>query len=147
MINFTKLICSIFYIGYFPIASGTVGSLVAVYLWWFFIPENLIYQFILISLTISIGTICSGIVESKLNLEDPSFIVIDEVAGMFISLFLIPKNIVLYVIGFLLFRILDIIKPSYIDKVQKYPNGIGVMADDILAGLVTCFVLHLIAFL
>ncbi|MAV58472.1 MAG: phosphatidylglycerophosphatase A [Candidatus Marinimicrobia bacterium] len=147
MIQFSKMISSFFYIGFFPIASGTFGSLVAFLLWWFFVPENLFYQLILILFVIIIGTISSGIIESNLKFKDPSFIVIDEVAGMFISLFLIPKSLLICIIGFFLFRFFDIYKPSLIDSVQKIPNGIGVMADDILAGIVTCFILNFIIFL
>jgi len=147
MIHFSKIISSFFYIGFFPYASGTFGSLCAILFWWFFVPENFIYQFILIIFVIIIGTICSGIIETKLKLKDTSFIVIDEVAGMFISLFLIPKSLLIYIIGFLLFRFFDIFKPSFIDSVQKIPNGIGVMADDIIAGIVTCFILNFIIFI
>ena len=147
MIQFSKMISSFFYIGFFPLASGTFGSLCAILFWWFFVPENLFYQLLLILFIIIIGTITSGIIESNLKLKDPSFIVIDEVAGMFISLFLIPKSFLLYIIGFFLFRLFDILKPSIINSVQKIPNGIGVMADDILAGLVTCLILNCIIFL
>tara|TARA_B000000557_G_scaffold154592_2_gene125473 strand:+ start:1106 stop:1549 length:444 start_codon:yes stop_codon:yes gene_type:complete len=147
MIQFSKIISSFFYIGFFPLASGTFGSLCAILLWWFFVPENLFYQLVLILFVIIIGTITSDIIESNLKLKDPSFIVIDEVAGMFISLFLIPKSFLVYIIGFFLFRFFDILKPSYINSVQKIPNGIGVMADDILAGLVTCIILNFIIFL
>ncbi len=147
MIQFSKIISSFFYVGFFPLASGTFGSLCAILLWWFFVPENLFYQLLLILFVIIIGTITSGIIESNLKLKDPSFIVIDEVAGMFISLFLIPKSFLVYIIGFFLFRFFDILKPSYINSVQKIPNGIGIMADDILAGLVTCLILNFIIFL
>ena len=147
MIQFSKIISSFFYIGFFPLASGTFGSLCAILFWWFFVPENLFYQLVLILFVIIIGTITSGIIESNLKLKDPSFIVIDEVAGMFISLFLIPKSFLVYIIGFFLFRFFDILKPSYINSVQKIPNGIGVMADDILAGLATCLILNFIIFL
>ena len=130
---------SVFYIGYFPIASGTFGSFIALVLWWFIPYEN---QFVLILSTIVIGTYCSYLTENKYKIKDPSFIVIDEFAGMFISLLFIPKNVYFYLIAFILFRILDILKPSYIDTVQKYKYGIGVMADDILAGILSCIILH-----
>jgi len=70
-------------------------------------------------------------------LKDPSEIVIDEVSGMWISLFMIPQNYILFIIGFILFRFFDIKKLWIIDKVQYYPGGIGIMADDILAGIFT----------
>tara|TARA_B100000131_G_C18122437_1_gene613410 strand:+ start:4041 stop:4484 length:444 start_codon:yes stop_codon:yes gene_type:complete len=137
----SQFISSVFYIGYFPFASGTFASFIALILWWY-IPNNNV-QIIIIITTILLGTYFSNLIEKKLNLKDPSFIVIDEFAGMFISLMLIPKDISLYILGFILFRFFDIFKPFYIDTVQKYRYGIGVMADDILAGIVTLFIINL----
>ena len=138
-------ISSVSYIGYFPIASGTFGSFIALVIWWF-IPNNN-FQFLIIITTILIGTYSSYLTEKKYQIEDPSFIVIDEFAGMFISLLLLPKNMYLYLFAFILFRILDIIKPFCIDTVQKYQYGVGIMADDILAGIVSCLTLHFFLFL
>ena len=117
-----------------PIAPGTWGSLVAIIIWWF-IPQNLIVQSMLILFSVLIGTWSSQKYADHLNLKDPSEIVIDEVTGMWISLFMLPQNFILFLIGFILFRIFDIMKPFVIDKVQYYPGGIGIMADDILAGI------------
>ena len=61
---------------------------------------------------------------------------------MFISLYLIPKIFYLYFFAFVLFRIFDIIKPSYINTVQKYKYGIGVMADYVVAGIISCLIVH-----
>ena len=66
---------------------------------------------------------------------DPEEIVIDEVVGMSISLFMLPKSITIYVIAFLIFRILDIFKPSFIYRIQKLSNGWGIMLDDVFAGV------------
>ncbi len=117
-----------------PFAPGTWGSLGAIAVWWF-IPQNLFIQSILILLSVLVGTWSSQTYANHLKLKDPSEIVIDEVAGMWISLFMLPQNFILFLIGFILFRIFDIIKPFVIDKVQYYPGGIGIMADDILAGI------------
>ena len=117
-----------------PFASGTWGSVGGIAVWWF-IPQNLLIQSILILLSVLVGTWSSQIYANHLKLKDPSEIVIDEVAGMWISLFMLPQNFILFLIGFILFRIFDIIKPFVIDKVQYYPGGIGIMADDILAGI------------
>ena len=141
MNKISHFISSVFFIGYFPLASGTFASFIAIILWWY-VPNNNLQIIIIIS-TILLGTYFSNIIEKKNKIKDPSFIVIDEFAGMFISLMLIPKDIYLYILGFVLFRIFDIFKPFYIDTVQKYRYGIGVMADDILAGIVTLFIIHL----
>ena len=142
MNRLAHFIASICYIGYFPIASGTFASFVALLIWWFFVT-NIYLQLVIIALTIFLGTYASYLTEKLYNSKDPSFIVVDEFAGMFISLFLVPKNIYLYIFAFILFRVLDVIKPSYIDTVQKYKYGIGVMADDILAGILSCMTVHL----
>ncbi len=146
MNRLAHFIASICYIGYFPIASGTFASIVALLIWWFFVT-NIYLQLVIIALTIFLGTYASYLTEKLYNSKDPSFIVVDEFAGMFISLFLVPKNIYLYIFAFILFRVLDVIKPSYIDTVQKYKYGIGVMADDILAGILSCMAVHLFLFL
>ncbi len=146
MNRLAHFIASICYIGYFPIASGTFASFVALLIWWFFVT-NIYLQLVIIALTIFLGTYASYLTEKLYNSKDPSFIVVDEFAGMFISLFLVPKNIYLYIFAFILFRVLDVIKPSYIDTVQKYKYGIGVMADDILAGILSCMAVHLFLFL
>ena len=71
------------------------------------------------------------------NNPDPSEVVIDEIAGMSIALFILPQNILLYLIAFIIFRLLDIFKPSFIYTVQSLPNGWGIMIDDIIAGAMT----------
>ena len=73
--------------------------------------------------------------------KDPSYIVIDEAVGMMIALFLIPKVLELYLLAFLIFRFLDIIKPSIIYRSQYFDYGIGIMLDDILSGLITLLIL------
>ena len=62
---------------------------------------------------------------------------------MWIALFFIPQNLLLFMIGFILFRFFDIKKPSVINNIQYLRGGIGIMADDILAGIFTCFILHI----
>ena len=76
----------------------------------------------------------------NLNDNDPSEVVIDEVVGMHISLFMLPHNFILYALAFVIFRILDILKPSLIYRVQSLPGGWGIMLDDILAGIFTCVI-------
>ena len=145
MNKIAHLLSSVFYIGYFPIASGTFGSFIALVCWWF-VPNGS-YQFSLIIAIIIIGTYCSYLTEKNYKTKDPSFIVIDEFVGMFISLLLLPKDIYFYLVAFILFRIFDILKPSYIGTVQKYQYGIGVMADDILAGILSCIIINMYIYL
>ncbi|MBC8197369.1 MAG: phosphatidylglycerophosphatase A [Candidatus Marinimicrobia bacterium] len=128
--------------GKLPYAPGTWGSLGAILIWWY-IPHDLIIQSIFILLSIIIGTWSSQIYANHLNLKDPSEIVIDEVSGMWITLFFVPHQLSLFIIGFVLFRFFDIKKPWLIDKVQYYSGGIGIMADDILAGIFSRIIIYI----
>ena len=134
------LISTFFYLGKLPKAPGTWGSLGAL-LVWSFIPESLFFRFILISLTLIIGFIACGNTLKESDDPDPSFIVIDEVVGLWITLLFVPKTIFLFILGFLLFRLFDILKPSFIYSVQFLKGSWGVMLDDILAGVLSLLVL------
>jgi len=79
--------------------------------------------------------------------EDPSVVIIDEIVGMGISLVFLPKDWRLFVIAFILFRIFDIWKPLFIDNIQNVKGGLGIMLDDLLAGLYTLFAVHIIRIL
>jgi phosphatidylglycerophosphatase A len=85
----------------------------------------------------SVGVISSKKMAVAMNDNDPSEVVIDEAAGMGIALFMLPHNIAIYSMAFILFRIFDIFKPSFIYRVQNIPNGWGIMLDDVLAGIIT----------
>ena len=137
-----RAISTVFYAGYFPKFPGTFASAVAAVCWWLIPESGLQTQLSAIIIVTAIGIFTSGKTAEHLNIKDPSVIVIDEVTGMWISLFLLPKNLVVFICGFILFRILDIAKPLWINSAQNLPGGTGIMADDILAGIVTCSVLH-----
>ena len=134
------LISTFFYLGKLPKAPGTWGSLGAL-LVWSFIPESLFIRFILLSLTLIIGFIACENTLKESDDPDPSFIVIDEVVGLWITLLFVPKTIFLFILGFLLFRLFDILKPSFIYSVQFLKGSWGVMLDDILAGVLSLLVL------
>ena len=134
------LISTFFYLGKLPKAPGTWGSLGAL-LVWSFIPESLFFRFILLSLTLIVGFIACENTLKESDDPDPSFIVIDEVVGLWITLLFVPKTIFLFILGFLLFRLFDILKPSFIYSVQFLKGSWGVMLDDILAGVLSLLVL------
>ncbi len=136
MILFNRLIATFFYSGFLPYFPGTWGSLAAAIIWWF-IPEFLPGQLLLILITILLGIVTSNSYAKQVNKKDPSEVVIDEVAGMWLALLWLPKEIPYFFAAFVLFRLLDIAKPSVIDKVQNLPGGTGIMMDDILAGMVS----------
>jgi len=131
-----ELVATFFYVGKLPVAPGTFGSLVALIIW-LFLPITASVQLSMLILLFILGIYSSHKVAIYLQVHDPSEVVIDEVVGMGISLFMLPHNIVLYVIAFLLFRLFDILKPSFIYQVQDFPGGWGIMLDDVIAGIFT----------
>ena len=141
MNKFEKNILTYFHIGNIKYAPGTFASFVAALIY-FFIPNSLILQFSVLLFHICLGFYFCYIYSLKKNKnEDPGFIVIDEVVGMMISLFLIPKLLSAYLLAFFIFRFLDIFKPSFIFRVQNIGSGVGVMMDDIVSGFITLIIM------
>jgi phosphatidylglycerophosphatase A len=119
--------------GYAPVASGTVGSFVAVVALWL-IPFDrwaLLWTFLAVT---AIGVWAGGRVERLVGVKDPGVIVIDEVAGMFLSVLTLPRTIPVLLTGFVLFRLFDVWKPFPARESQSLPGGVGVMLDDLIAG-------------
>ena len=132
-----KLFVTVFYSGCVKKAPGTAGSFVALILGFvilYFLPHST-----LASLTFAITVIGSFEInryQAATGEHDPKEVVIDEVAGMWLAMSMIPFGIVEGVLAFVFFRIYDIWKPSIIGKIdEKMKNGFGVMLDDLLAGL------------
>jgi len=119
--------------GYSPVAPGTAGSLLALVIWWL-APPFLWLRASLLVLSLFFGVWSATQAEKKWG-HDNGKIVIDEVAGMWITLLFLPKLFLVYLIAFLLFRAMDIIKPLGARQIQKLPSGWGVVADDVLAGI------------
>ncbi len=124
--------------GYFPVASGTVGSLVtAVAIW--LLPLTRPRIVVALAVVTVLGVWAGSRVERALGRKDPGVIVIDEVAGMLLSVVLLPLplSIPVLVTAFLLFRLFDIWKPFPARESQALTGGMGVMVDDLIAGLYT----------
>lgn len=143
---FEKFIGSGFYTGYFPIASGTVGSLAAIVI--YFIPgfEQL---FIIIPATLvfmAYGIFVGTKFEAQYG-KDPSECTVDEVVGTWISLIALPKTLWIIVAAFFLWRILDIIKPSPARNLERLKGGFGIMIDDVISGIYTLIIMHLVVYL
>ncbi len=130
------------YSGKSPIAPGTAGTLVGVLLYLGLRNAGYFLNIILTLLVCIGGTWAAGRAEKILGCKDCSSIVIDEIAGYLISMFMIPAGWGLIAAGFLLFRLFDIIKPWPLDSLQKLNGGLGVMLDDIGAGVYTNAVLQ-----
>ncbi len=130
---FENLLGSGFYTGYIPFASGTFGSLAGLIIFW--IP-GFEKPFILIP-AIILFTFYGIYVGSKFEVKygkDPAECTIDEVVGMWISLILLPKTIIMSFVAFLIWRIFDIIKPYPAGKLEDLKGGLGIMMDDVAAG-------------
>ncbi len=124
--------------GYSPVASGTVGSLVtAVALW--LLPLTRPRMVVALVVVTVLGIWAGSRVERALGRKDPGVIVIDEVAGMLLSVVLLPLplSIPVLVAAFLLFRLFDIWKPFPARESQALTGGMGVMVDDLIAGFYT----------
>ena len=119
--------------GYAPAASGTVGSFVTVVAIWLLPVTPLRILVALIVVTV-VGIWAGSRVERALGRKDPGVIVIDEVAGMLLSVILLPPTIPVLVTAFLLFRLFDIWKPFPARESQVLTGGLGVMVDDLIAG-------------
>lgn len=137
---FHIIIASGFGSGFSPFAPGTAGALVAVIIWtvlFYVIPSNilLVVTSLLIVLFTAAGIWSADKLESEWG-KDPSKVVVDEMVGVWIALLAVPVGNVWYILfAFLLFRFFDIFKPLGIRKMEQLEGGIGVMADDILAGI------------
>jgi phosphatidylglycerophosphatase A len=124
------------YVGYVPIAPGTVGSAVALALHWAVRgTASAAVEVALVAVLGVAGIWSAGVAERRLGTVDPSPVVIDEVVGMLITLLLLPVNVAGACVGFLVFRLLDIVKPWPAGRFEALPGGVGVMADDAMSAV------------
>lgn len=130
-------VCSAGYAGFAPFAPGTVGSLVglAAYagLRWAGAPDAL--DAALLALLVALGIWSATIAERHFGLDDPGQVVIDEVAGMGVTLMLTGAGWSGAIAGFVLFRVFDIVKPYPAARLERLRGGLGIMADDVMAGI------------
>jgi phosphatidylglycerophosphatase A len=121
-------------VGRAPLAPGTVASAVTIAVLWWFGPPPVVLAALVVVVT-ALGTWASGEAERALGAKDPGAIVVDEVAGMTLAVLAVPLTISVALAAFLLFRIFDVLKPFPANASQRLSGGIGVMADDLIAGL------------
>jgi phosphatidylglycerophosphatase A len=136
---------TVFGAGYAPLAPGTLGSAVGVVLYYFTARWPLGLQLTLLAGVTVVGIWSAGVVARHLGREDPGQVVVDEVAGQlvtFIGAGTTPAALAI-VIGFLAFRAFDIVKPWPVNRLERLPGGLGIMADDLMAGVYAAIVLRL----
>ena len=143
-VRISHFISTFFYLGKVNYAPGTIASLATLFVWYSFIPENILIRFLIF---FSISVI--GFFSIKYSLvcykdKDPQEIVIDEVVGMSLPI-LFLTDLVIMLIAFILFRVFDILKPSIIYYSQFYDGAYGVILDDLLAGF--CVIIILVQYI
>ena len=144
-ININTTFVSVFGIGFIPIASGTFGSLAGIIIGYILNLIDYKLFFIIIPTLFILGVIASNIYQKQTGEKDSSVIVIDEVVGQLIAMMFVINDLQLVFISFITFRIFDIFKPwpaSYAD--EKIYGGLGVMLDDVFAGIYTVVVMYII---
>jgi phosphatidylglycerophosphatase A len=138
-----KFTTSFFYLGHSPIMPGTLGSLAGLLIY-FVVKDKLpIYTFSVVFL-FALGILFSSEAEKIYKRKDAQMIVIDEACGMMLSLFLVPYNVWIMILGFVLFRVFDILKPPPARAIEKFSGSFGVMFDDIIAAIYTNFILQIV---
>ncbi len=147
MRKIVKLISTFFGVGYIPIASGSFGSLAALLIYIFLIKQIIFLHACIFIIVTVLGFCVAGPAEIIFRKKDPGQIVIDEVAGMLLSLFFIPFKPIYIFWAFFLFRLFDTIKPAPTGKFEELSGAAGVMMDDLIAGIyanICLQVIHLI---
>ena len=127
------------FIGYLPFAPGTYASVLGCVLVYLFPFHSIFINLFFVCCFIIFSIICINML--KFDGRDPGYIVIDEMAGMFVTMAGHKATILNILIGFVLFRVFDIIKPYPIKKIEDLGKGYGIVADDILAGIFANLVL------
>ncbi len=139
-----KLIATFMGVGYLPFIPGTFGSAAALVLF-LIVKPGLIAQCVFLAVFTVLGFCFSGQAERLFNSKDPKYIVIDEVAGMFLAFLFVPLDFKLLLIGFLLFRVLDTVKPFPAGRLQNLSGSAGIMLDDIVAGAYANLILQFLS--
>ncbi len=130
-------------LGFAPIAPGTFGSAAGILIYWLTRHWSTSAQFMIIAVVTVVGTWAATETAKHVGREDPGQVVIDEVAGQLVTLALTGAGLTATIVGFFLFRILDIIKPYPANRFERLHGGVGIMADDLMAGVYGCVLLHL----
>jgi phosphatidylglycerophosphatase A len=145
MNRFFLVLATGFGVGYSPVAPGTLGTLLAIPVYYFLsnisspIYEITLIGFFFLSVWISENA------EIFFGKKDDQRIVIDEMIGFLITMLWVPKTILFVTIGFFLFRLFDILKPFPIRRLERgLKGGFGVVLDDVIAGVYANIILHLV---
>ena len=139
---FSLAIATVCGVGYAPIAPGTFGSAAGLVVWWLLPASHVVQGAAIVAIFVA-GSWSASVAERHFGRSDPGQVVIDEVMGMLITLFLNPVGWAGVLAGFLLFRLFDVIKPYPANRLERIHGGVGVMADDAMAAIYANLALRL----
>ena len=131
-------------LGFAPVAPGTFGSAAGILIYWLTRHWSMSAQLGIILAVTVVGTWAATETARHVGREDPGQVVIDEVAGQLATLAFTGAGVTAAVAGFFIFRILDIIKPYPANRFERLHGGVGIMADDLMAGVYGCLLVHLL---
>lgn len=129
------MVATAFGSGYSPFAPGTAGSAVALLLFWPLARLGWSWRLAACLGVLALGTWAASRVAAAVGRKDPGLVVVDEVVGQWITLLGLPFTVPVVLGGFVLFRVMDIVKPWPARALERLPSGWGIMADDVAAGL------------
>lgn len=121
--------------GYSPVAPGTAGSAVGLLLYWPLHRLPGLPLAAVVGAVFLVGVLAASDVARRVGFEDPGIVVVDEIVGMWVSLAFLPLTPSTAVAAFVLFRVMDVLKPYPARQLESLPSGWGIMADDLMAGV------------
>lgn len=130
--------------GYAPIAPGTAGSLVGLVIYLYTMRLSAAWQLGILAAIVIAGTWAASVAARYFGREDPGHVVIDEVAGQLLTLMLTGVGLTGAAAGFVLFRVLDVIKPWPAAEFERLHGGVGIMADDLMAAVYGNLILQVV---
>jgi len=137
-----KMFSTFFYVGYLPMAPGSMASVVGVFISIILADSLFLYCLVFAFVTV-IGFRIGDRMEVLVGEKDPSCVVIDEVSGVMLAFFLLPLTPAVMFSAFFLFRAFDMFKIYPVNKFEKLHGGVGIMMDDVIAGLYTNLTMHI----
>ncbi|MBI5234192.1 MAG: phosphatidylglycerophosphatase A [Deltaproteobacteria bacterium] len=132
----TTFLASCAYTGYSPVVPGTVGTFWGVLIWYLIAGLGPLLEITIVLVFILLAMLAASLARKNADTKDPSFVVIDEVAGFLVTSLIIPFTIKNALIAFVLFRIFDVLKPFPVNTMDRLDmKGLGIVLDDIAAGI------------
>ena len=135
-------------LGYLPVAPGTWGSAGGLLVWWLTLPMGRGPQALLLILAVVPAALACGACARRAGRDDPSFVVLDEVLGMYLALLFLSPSLPWVAAAFVLFRLLDIFKPWPVSVMEKrFTGGAAILLDDLLAGAIAALIITILQIL